>query len=57
MQRALAKACGMGDVIQVQLQPDKGAEGIDASVADYWVNARFNGVDSQNDCPSLVAGT
>lgn len=56
-QRALAKACGMGDVIQVQLQPDKGAEGIDASVAGEWVNARFNGVDSQNDCPSLVAGT
>jgi len=55
-ERALAKACGMGDVIQVQLQPDKGAEGIDASVADYWVNARFNGVDAQNDCPSVVAG-
>jgi hypothetical protein len=55
-ERALAKACGMGDVIQVQLQPDKGAEGIDASVADYWVNARFNGVDAQDDCPSVVAG-
>jgi hypothetical protein len=46
----------MGDVIQIQLQPDKGADDIDASVADGWVNALFNGEQAQNDCPSLIAG-
>lgn len=55
-EQALDKACGMGDVIQIQLQPDKGAEDIDASVADGWVDARFNGGEAQNDCPSFIAG-
>jgi pimeloyl-ACP methyl ester carboxylesterase len=55
-ERALDKACQMGDVIQIQLQPDKGADDIDASVADGWVNALFNGEQAQNDCPSLIAG-
>lgn len=56
-EHALGKACGMGDVVQMKLIPDKRAEDIDASIADEWVNARFNGVDAQNDCPALLAGT
>jgi pimeloyl-ACP methyl ester carboxylesterase len=54
-EHALGKACQMGDVIQVQRQPGKGADAIDASVADGWVNAVFNGDEPQNDCPSLIA--
>jgi alpha-beta hydrolase superfamily lysophospholipase len=54
-EHALGKACQMGDVIQVQRQPGKGADDIDASVADGWVNAVFNGDQPQNDCPSLIA--
>jgi hypothetical protein len=54
-EHALGKACQMGDVIQVQRQPGKGSDDIDASVADGWVNAVFNGDEPQNDCPSLIA--
>jgi pimeloyl-ACP methyl ester carboxylesterase len=53
-EHALDKACRMGDVIQIQLQPDKRAEDIDASVAGEWVNARFNGEEAQNDCPAVA---
>jgi pimeloyl-ACP methyl ester carboxylesterase len=53
--QALDKACQMGDVIQIQLEPDKGAADIDASAADEWINARFNGDPAQDDCPSVVA--
>jgi hypothetical protein len=56
-EHALDKACRMGDVVQIQLQPDRGAGDVDASVAGAWVNARFNGDEAQNDCPSLIAGT
>jgi hypothetical protein len=53
--RALDKACRMGDVIQIWLQPDQGDGEIDASGADAWINARFNGGPAQNDCPSRIA--
>jgi hypothetical protein len=53
--QALTKACRMGDEIQIWLQPDQGDGEIDASGAYPWINARFNGDPSQNDCPSRIA--
>jgi alpha-beta hydrolase superfamily lysophospholipase len=54
-EQALEKACGMGDVIQIWLQPDQGDGDIDASAADAWINARFNGGEAHDDCPALIA--
>ena len=45
---ALARACGMGDVIHVGAQ--------DADVVS-WINDRFNAVPPGNDCGNLVAPT
>ncbi|ODQ86879.1 alpha/beta fold hydrolase [Mycolicibacterium holsaticum] len=52
--RALRAACGMGDVIDIQLQPDKGHAGIDVSSAFGWVNARFRGEPAADSCLSLA---
>ena len=46
---ALARACAMGDVIQV------GAPQGEDVVS--WINDRFNAVPPRNDCPNLVAPT
>lgn len=49
-QRALDRACKMGDVIQIQLQPDQGRDQIDLSTAFAWIAARFNGDPPVNNC-------
>lgn len=53
--RALSAACGMGDVIDIQLQPDKGHEDIDFAPALAWVKDRFDGVPAVNSCESFGA--
>jgi Secretory lipase len=53
--RALARACQMGDTIQVDLQADKAPADIDMSTASAWIKDRFDGVPAPNDCPSFTA--
>jgi pimeloyl-ACP methyl ester carboxylesterase len=48
--RALAEACGMGDVIDIQRQPDKGHDDLDMSSALPWISDRFNRRPVTNSC-------
>jgi pimeloyl-ACP methyl ester carboxylesterase len=54
-ERALTAACGMGDVIDIQTQPDKGHTDIDISSAFGWINDRFREVPAPNSCLSFQA--
>jgi pimeloyl-ACP methyl ester carboxylesterase len=49
---ALAQACRMGDVIDIQLQPDKGHSDLDITTTFAWITARFNGEPAPNSCES-----
>jgi pimeloyl-ACP methyl ester carboxylesterase/predicted small lipoprotein YifL len=51
---ALQRACEMGDVIDINLQPDKGHADIDVSTTLPWVADRFNGVPAPDSCPSFL---
>ena len=53
--RALTAACGMGDVIDIMTQPDKGHTDIDVSSAFGWINERFKDVPAPNSCMSFSA--
>lgn len=53
--RALLRACGMGNIMQIQLQPDKGHADVDASAAFPWINDRFEGLPAPDDCADFVA--
>jgi pimeloyl-ACP methyl ester carboxylesterase len=52
--RALDTACRKGDVIQIELQVDKGHADVDGGSAFPWVNDRFAGVPPRNDCPAFI---
>lgn len=51
---ALRAACGMGDVIDIAVQPDKGHADIDISSAFGWLNARFRGEPAPDSCLGLA---
>jgi dienelactone hydrolase len=53
--RALQAACTMGDVIDIQMQTDKGHGDVDASAAYPWINDRFSGVPAADSCKSFLA--
>jgi hypothetical protein len=48
--RALAEACGMGDVIDIQRQPGKGHDDLDMLPALPWIGDRFNRGPVTNSC-------
>ena len=48
--RALDRACTMGDVIGIETQPDD----IDVLSTLGWMSERFRGVPAPNDCPSFT---
>ncbi|HEX2285030.1 MAG TPA: lipase family protein, partial [Mycobacterium sp.] len=48
--RALAAACSMGDVIDIQRQPGKGHADLDLAAAVPWIKDRFNGAPVTNSC-------
>lgn len=52
--RALEAACQQGDVIQIELQPDRGHADVDGGTAFAWINARFAGDPPRNDCGSFI---
>jgi len=51
---ALAAACGMGDVIDIREQPDKGHTDLDIGVAVPWIAERFEGKPATNSCAPPV---
>jgi pimeloyl-ACP methyl ester carboxylesterase len=55
--RALERACGMGDVIQIQFLPDRGGPDVDLSGPLRWMSDRLNGAPSHNDCADLTMST
>jgi S-formylglutathione hydrolase FrmB len=52
-ERAIGRACGMGDVISIQKQPEGNAAGSDSATALGWIADRFAGTSAPNDCPSV----
>jgi pimeloyl-ACP methyl ester carboxylesterase len=52
--RALDEACRKGDVIQIELQPDRGHADVDGGSAFPWINQRFAGEPARNDCPAFI---
>jgi pimeloyl-ACP methyl ester carboxylesterase len=52
--RALDEACRKGDVIQIELQPDRGHADVDGGSVFPWVNQRFAGEPARNDCPAFI---
>jgi pimeloyl-ACP methyl ester carboxylesterase len=53
--RALDAACRMGDVIAIELQPDRGHADVDGASAFPWITQRFAGDPAGNDCPAFIA--
>jgi hypothetical protein len=53
--RALDHACKMGDVVTIQLEPDKGRGQIDPVEAVAWIADRFRSLPALNDCESYTA--
>ena len=52
---ALQSACEMGDVVQIDFQPEKGHAEIDVGAAFPWVADRFRGDPAPNSCESFIA--
>jgi pimeloyl-ACP methyl ester carboxylesterase len=52
-ERAVHRACMMGDAIELELQPDRASSDIDMSAAFAWMRDRFDGAPARDDCPSL----
>lgn len=49
-QAAIARACEMGDTVQVVFQPDKGHGDVDGSVYLEWLGERLSGLPAPNSC-------
>jgi pimeloyl-ACP methyl ester carboxylesterase len=54
-EHALTAACALGDVIDIRIQPDRGHNQIDVSMAFGWITDRFSGVPASNSCESFEA--
>jgi hypothetical protein len=54
---ALQAACAMGDVIDIQFQPEEGHADIDVSMVFRWITERFADVPAPNSCESFTAAT
>lgn len=51
---ALQRACEMGDVIRIDLQPDRGHSDVDISPAMGWISDRFTGDPAPDSCASFI---
>ncbi|WP_319456310.1 MULTISPECIES: lipase family protein [unclassified Mycobacterium] len=51
---ALQRACELGDVIRIDLQPDKGHSDVDIGPVIGWLGDRFRGEPAPNSCPSFI---
>lgn len=54
-ERAIGRACQMGDVIQIAQWPDKGHRDIDPLAAVGWLTDRLRANPSANDCASFLS--
>lgn len=55
--RVLDEACRKGDIIQIELQVDRGHADVDGGSAFPWLNGRFAGDPARNDCPAFIGPT
>ena len=53
-ERALDRACKMGDVIQIRRLPDDAPDQLDVAAALDWMSQRVNAVPAPNDCVGRV---
>ena len=51
---ALRTACGMGDVIDIVVQPDKNHNDVDESLVPGWLKDRLDGVPPPSTCESFT---
>ncbi|GAB7071629.1 lipase [Mycobacterium hodleri] len=51
---ALQNACDMGDVVRVDMQPDRGHSDVDVSPVLPWIADRFAGDPAPNSCGSFI---
>ena len=51
---ALQSACDMGDVIRIDMQPDRGHSDVDVTPVLPWIADRFRGDPAPNSCGSFV---
>lgn len=54
-ERALSRACQMGDVVQIAYWPDQGHREIDPVAASGWLIDRLHAQPSANDCGTFLA--
>jgi hypothetical protein len=52
---ALQRACEMGDVVRIDLQPDRGHSDLDLRPVLGWVADRFRDAPPPNSCPSFLS--
>jgi S-formylglutathione hydrolase FrmB len=55
-ERALGRACQMGDTVQIAYWPDRGHREMDPLAASGWLIDRLQSHPSANDCGSFLAG-
>jgi pimeloyl-ACP methyl ester carboxylesterase len=53
--QALNRACKMGDVIQIEFQPNGGADDLSVPSTLGWLNDRLKEIPPVNDCESFIA--
>jgi pimeloyl-ACP methyl ester carboxylesterase len=51
---ALQRACEMGDVVRIDLQPDRGHSDVDVSPVLGWIADRFRADPAPNSCESFI---
>ena len=56
-ERAVRRACNLGDAIELDLRLDDASADIDLSPAIAWIRERFTAVPARDDCPFLRAET
>ena len=44
----------MGDIIQIELQPDRGHADVDGGSTYSWINQRFADDAARNDCRAYI---
>ena len=52
--QALNRACKMGDVVQIEFQPDGGGDDVGMASALGWINDRVKAIPPRDDCESLT---
>jgi pimeloyl-ACP methyl ester carboxylesterase len=54
-ERAVQRACMMGDAIELDVRSDEASSDLDMPSALAWMRDRFAGAPARDDCPSVMA--